>query len=165
MAYQYNKFKPNIEQPKTNDNSLLYKDHDEFFVKFYELRTKLVFAISQQAKNYTLEGMKELYVSLNDVVEWTCDYINIREIDPLMLLIDEDLNKLSKIQTRLTQQQLDPVFKKLKDVWRRVSKDHTKNELIPKVQENLEEEDPFGEEKNTAKKTMYKVVMKLFENV
>ena len=164
MAYS-NQFRPKIEQPKAYNSALEYKDHNEFFVKFYELRTKLVFNLSKQALEYDKKGMRELYVALVDLVEWTSDYINCTEIDKKLDIIDVEITRVSKLPDNYNGDLLGKIYKKIKSVWREVSLQHNKNELIPRVQVNLEEEDPYKDEENAAKKLMKKVVHKMFENV
>jgi len=165
MKQKFNMFNQDNKFKEEQSSLLEYKDHNEFFTKFYEFRTLVIFNMSNQQLKYSIEGMKELFISINNLVEWTSEYINIDDITKEIEIIDVLINKIDKVKPELLNEYLDNIFKKLKLIFRRISKQHSNNELLPKVHTNEEEEDPFKDETQHYKKLMYKVVVKMFENV
>jgi hypothetical protein len=153
------------ESVNPNQSLLEYKDHHEFFNKFYELRTLAIFNLSKQQLEYDIRGMKELYVSVVTIIEWTSEYLNIEDIDTHIKEIDDLINKTSNVKEEKLNDFLEMLFTKIKTLWRIINKYHSKHELIPKVQEIEIEENPFKDEVDTAKRCMYSVVLKMFKNV
>lgn len=147
------------------DTLLEYKDHREFFNKFYEFRTIVIYKMSEQQLKYSREGIKELFVAINNIIEWTSEYINITKIDKEIEDIDILITKIHLVKEEKIEEYIGNIFKSIKKIWRFISQEHSRYELIPKIQVEEEEEDPFKDETSKQKLLMYKVVRKLFENV
>ena len=148
-----------------NDNysngSLEFKEHREFFLKFFEIREGFTQVIANSSLTPTIDDVQKLYEFLFALIEWTTSYIiDIKSIDTELKKIEKNIYL---VNTNKNKQLLKTIVTDLKDVFRKVSADHEKNELLPKLQ--IAEKEPWSDEKNSKKKVMYKTVMEMFRNV
>jgi len=150
---------------QNNDNysngSLEFKEHREFFLKFFEIREGFTQVIANSSLTPTIDDVQKLYEFLFALNEWTTSYIIDIEV------IDKELKKIEKniylANTTKNKQLLKTIVTDLKDVFRKVSADHEKNELLPKLQ--IAEKEPWADEGDSKKKVMYKTVVEMFRNV
>jgi len=150
---------------QNNDNysngSLEFKEHREFFLKFFEIREGFTQVIANSSLTPTIDDVQKLYEFLFALIEWTTSYIIDIEV------IDKELKKIEKniylANTTKNKQLLKTIVTDLKDVFRKVSADHEKNELLPKLQ--IAEKEPWADEGDSKKKVMYKTVVEMFRNV
>lgn len=143
------------------EGALQFKEHREFFIKFFEIRDGFTNTLAQSSLTPSLDDIKKLYEYLYAIVEWTTPYIlNVNDIDIKLKKIEQNIFKCGTLKNKLL---LKPIVSDLRETFRLVNKDHEKNELIPRLQ--IAEKDPWADEGDSKKKVMYKVVMEMFRNV
>jgi hypothetical protein len=108
-------------------NSLVYKDHSEFFSKFHNIRTKFTVEISESYFNTNM--LKDAIKTVIGLIEWTSIYI---EKSQKLEIIDEKIQNVNKY---LESGKLSKIREELKSVFRILTAIYEYNELIPQVKE------------------------------
>jgi hypothetical protein len=145
-----------------DNSSLQYKEHREFFQKFFDIRTAFTSTLAQCSLTPKDSLLKELYEYLSAIIDWTDPYIiNNKNVDKMLEDIENKIYKASKI--RENQKMNKDIVKDIRTLFRLISKDHEKNEIIPRLQ--VSEPEPWADEKDSKKKVMLKTVMTMFQNV
>lgn len=146
-----NMMRPTKFNNYNNDSSeLLFKEHREFFIKYFELRTKFIL---QLAEIYTADSKQkylELYTSLMALFDWTSNYIVKKE--EFQKNLDELMNMINKLPAgRITNINIyKPTINKFREILHNMNEAHEKTEILP--QKIVEQEDEnrkfYREEKN-----------------
>lgn len=156
----------NNNNPKYRDNtSLEYKNHDEFFDKFYTLRTDLITSIAlcndylsnnnpklPSQMNYTI-------TALDTFIIWSYSQLKRGGMDEKQL--NKDLNLIRK---EILSKDYGRAYDNIKNIFTQVSEIHEKTELIPRINVTENENEKFWrDEDNKAmkeiKKAFYDVLL------
>ncbi len=148
-----------------NDPNLIYKDHNEFFRIFFDLRTKSVINLTESVFNPNL--IKATYESFYAIVEWTSEYLeaNLTEIDNRMVGVATNIRKLSTLEGNKKYQLQLEIIKELRKISRDLAKEHQRHELIPKIKVEEENEnkrfwkDETNKAMQQAKKDFYDIII------
>jgi hypothetical protein len=152
--------KKNFQQ-ENNTDGLQYKEHREFFQKYFDLRLSFTATLAQCSLTPTIDTVKELYEYLYGIIEWTNTYIiDLEPVDKKLKEIERAIYNANKTKNK---SEYKVIVSNMKEVFRMVNKDHEMNEIIPRLQ--VKEKDPWADEADSKKKVMLKTVMTMFQNV
>lgn len=119
-------------QERVNENiqesSLEYKEHQEFFTEYYEIRRLFVRKLAES--NTDLKLVRQIYELLSALIDWSNS--QLRKVNP---------DKLKEIEERLeeTFKQIQAnkaiaARNELKQIFYEISDMHEESQLIPKIE-------------------------------
>ena len=111
------------------DTSLDFKEHSDFFEKYFELRYKFIEAMSEMTFSNDKAAFSNLYKDLLKLVDWTTVYINNTDIYT-------DLDKLKTSIITFNRQdtaKAKTLSSNFRNILKLINKDHERHEILPKV--------------------------------
>jgi predicted RNase H-like nuclease (RuvC/YqgF family) len=151
--------KENNNNLVTKDNGLIFKEHREFFINFFQKRDDFLSSFAEA--KYDHNELKDTFLILNYLIEATSPYILTKDSKDK---IDNCLKEISEILSDKSKH--EDCFNKIKDLHREISTLQVRSEILPKPLRELEnEQEQFwkGEESRAMremKKAFYDVVLK-----
>lgn len=147
-----------------NDSMLEFKDHRDFFMEYFKIRTEFVKLLSSLEFNKDKKAFTELYKILYALIDWTSNYVFNENIDKNTKIL---YNKVINFNPASVKEARDIVLL-FRETFKLINKDHEKAEILPKKMINeISEEDKFYREEETqplkyAKKAFTDLILKRF---